>query len=105
MANNYVRDGGTLEFIASSATLSGTAVMVGEVAAVAINNVATGEVCTAQTVGVFALPKGAGTIAQGVKVYLTPAGQASTTSSGNKLAGKSWEAASDADATVQVKLN
>ncbi|MET4696097.1 DUF2190 family protein [Endozoicomonas lisbonensis] len=105
MANNYVQDGGTMEFTAAADIKSGDPVVIGAIVVVALANAMTGELCVGRADGVFDLPKGAGAIGQGEKVYLTSGGNITKTASGNTAAGICWIAAEDADASVAVKLN
>ncbi len=105
MAKNYKGAGCTMTFVAAAVVLSGAALMVGDTAVVAKTDAASGETCVGEAEGVFNLPKAAGAISQGAKVYLSSDGQISTTASGNKLAGKCWAAAANGDNSVDVKLN
>lgn len=103
MAKNYIQDGETINFVAAAKVVSGAAVVIGDLVAVSINDVADGEEGVAHTTGVWSLPKAsATTFDQGVSVYLND-GEISTDNAGT-YAGKAWEAGVDAELTVAVKL-
>ncbi|WP_434340190.1 DUF2190 family protein [Motilimonas cestriensis] len=105
---NYQQDGNTTTWLndTGAAVVSGELVIVGDLAGVAVKNIAIGESGTLITTGVVTLPKvTANDIAHGVTVYATSAGNITTTASGNKLAGKAWTAAAAGTDAVDVKLN
>lgn len=105
---NYQQDGNTLTWLndTADAVVSGELVIVGDLAGVAVKDIAVGESGTLVASGVVTLPKvAANDIAQGVTVYATSAGNITTTASGNKLAGKAWAAAAAGTDSVNVKLN
>lgn len=106
MAKNFKREGETIDFTAAADTASGTLVMVGGVAAVALNDVANAAVGVGHVQGVWELPKGtATTAAQGALAYVTSGGLVTGSSSGNTLIGRFWEAATNGPVTAMVKLN
>lgn len=100
---NFVEKGETILFVASGATASGSIVTIGDITAVSAGTYADTETGVANLCGVFALPKGAGAIAQGVKLYVA-AGVVTTTASTNKFLGYAHLAAADTDTTVNVLL-
>jgi predicted RecA/RadA family phage recombinase len=53
---------------------------------------------------IYSLPKTNSALAQGVAVFLTPAGQISGTATGNTPAGYAWDAVDAAATMVSVKL-
>lgn len=103
MAKNYIQDGETIKFVAAADVKSGAAVVIGDLVAVSINDVATGEEGVAHTSGVWSLPKAtATTFNQGVSVYLKD-GEIGTDDTGT-YAGKAWTAGVDGELTAEVKL-
>ncbi len=106
MAKNYKREGETIDFTAAADIPAGTLVIVGAVACVSLNDVATGEVGVGHCTGVWELPAlTAATGAQGADAYATTAGKVTGASSGNTLIGKFWEALTNGQTVAQVKLN
>ncbi|OCH31831.1 recombinase RecA [Aliivibrio fischeri] len=104
MAKNFVQDGDTITFVAAAAVSSGEAVVIGDMVAVSINDVSSGEEGVGHTTGVWSLPKAsATTIEQGTTVYLKD-GEVSTDTTGT-YAGKAWEAGINGHLEIAVKLN
>jgi predicted RecA/RadA family phage recombinase len=103
---NFVQPGDNLELIAPRALASGGGFLVGALFAVASTDAASGAVVEGVTRGVFDLPKAAGAITQGAKVYWDNAAfNVTTTATNNTVIGVATQAAASADATVRVKLN
>jgi len=122
MALNFICPGKTVVYTnATDADIkSGQFVLIGALAGVALVDIAAELSGNAAIEGVYALPKTAGAITQGAKLYFdaeaTPVGGtagsgALTTSAKNAAeadnlyAGKAYAAAADAEATVKIKLN
>lgn len=117
MAKNFIERGDRIRISASGGAISsGDLVMVGDLAATALEDIADGAAGVAQTVGVFALAhKADEAMAQGAKIYwdadgdplVGEAGSGCLTAAAtdNKYVGIVWRAAAQADASVRVKLN
>lgn len=104
---NYVQDGHTIDLTnsGSAVVVSGTAVTVGDVLAIAISDIAIGDTGTGITSGVVQLPKLASDdIAQGKTVYFK-SGKIQLDSTGATVAGKAWQSAGATTTTVMVRLN
>ena len=103
---NYERDGLTIDHTPSVAVASGTLVLIGGVAAVALADIAANQTGAAIAVGVAKLPSAsATTAAQGADAYVTPGGQVTGASSGNTRIGRFWEAKLNGQTIAVVKLN
>ena len=110
----YIQDGKTVDLTATKAVLSGGGFIVGpageKLFAVAVADIANGEVGAAQTEGVFALPKdGTDAFVEGEAVFWddtanTNVGQVQKTASGFSPIGTCVKAAGASDTTVWVKL-
>ena len=104
----YVQEGESIDYTPGANVASGDVVVQGELVGVAKLDIVSGKLGALAVAGVFDFAKatGGGTaIAIGANVYWNDAAnQATTTSAGNKLLGKSVRAAADADATVRVRL-
>lgn len=98
MAQNYNSPGNVIQYLVPAETEieSGDPIMIGDLPAVALQSGVTGDTISAQLDGVFALPKGAGTINNGTRVYLAE-GLITATAEGNDPFGHSVETT---DATV-----
>lgn len=102
---NFVEKGETFRFTAAADQKSGDLIIVGDLVGVAVTDVKAGDEGVAHACGVYRLPKAAGAIGQGVKVYwVTADSNISATASGNTLVGRAWEARASGDTTVNVKL-
>jgi len=100
---NFVQTGDTLTFTSPDPVTSGQGVVMNALFGVAAS---AGDPFEAAVVGVFELPKTAGAIDAGAKVYWkADTANVTTTASGNKLIGAATEAAADAATTVRVRLN
>ena len=108
MATNYVADGATLDYTASSDLSSGDVVEIGNVIGVVKDDVDVSESTKAvlHIEGVFTLAKQAAlAITQGAAVYWDDAAEEIDTTDTNTYAGIAYAAAAGADSTVKVKLN
>lgn len=105
MAKNYVQDGNTVRFTATANVKSGDVVMLENLVAVAVSDVAQGGAGVGLTTGVFTVKaKAADDIKQGAIVYLSTDG-ATTTAGSNKRLGVAWRASGASVETVDVKIN
>lgn len=105
MAKNYVQDGNTVRFTAAANVKSGDVVLLENLAAIAVSDVAQGGVGVGLTTGVFTVKaKAADDIKQGAIVYWSTDG-ATTTAGSNKRLGVAWRASGASVDTVDVKIN
>ncbi|MDF3830239.1 DUF2190 family protein [Pseudocitrobacter sp. 2023EL-00150] len=107
MAKNYVQDGRTIPVTNAGATeiLSGDAVVLGALVAIAITDIPAGFTGDGFTEGVFLLPKlPADDITAGAAVYLKD-GQIQLEATDAVAAGIAWENASASTTVVEVKIN
>ncbi|UAN65914.1 DUF2190 family protein [Serratia sp. JSRIV006] len=107
MATNYVQDGMTIPVTNAGAEpiLSGAPVVVGDLVAVAITDIAPGITGDGFARGVWRLPKLAtDDIAQGKKVYLKD-GKIQLAATGAVAAGVAWGAAEASSDFVAVRIN
>lgn len=103
---NFVQTGDTLTFTSPDPVASGQGVIMNALFGVAASAADAGDPFEAAVVGVFELPKTAGAIDAGAKVYWkADTANVTTTASGNKLIGAATEAAADAATKVRVRLN
>lgn len=107
---DFSQHGHTVDYTPSSAVAVGDVVVLNDLVTVAIRPIAANKLGAVAVEGVFVLPKAAAasgaSIGQGAIVYWdATAGNITTTSSGNKRAGKAATAAASADTTVRVLLN
>lgn len=103
---NFVQDGNTIDYkVSGKAVKSGAVCMIEDVAAVAVTDGAVGETIAMHVTGVYELPKGAGAIKQGQKVYVNADSAIVATETDNKYVGCAWEAAAASASTVLVKIN
>jgi predicted RecA/RadA family phage recombinase len=102
---NYVQKGQNLTLTAPRALASGDGFVVGAIFAVASAAAAQGAPVVGVTEEVFTLPKAAGAITQGQRLYWdNTAFNLTTTATNNTLVGPAVTAAASGDATVAVKL-
>jgi predicted RecA/RadA family phage recombinase len=100
---NYIQPGANLTLAAPYARKSGEAAQIGAIFGVASNDVAAGDETVFVTEGCFELPKAAGNVGQGARLYWDDAAKVLTaTAAGNMLVGAAI--AASAGATVQCKL-
>lgn len=108
MANNAFSRGHTLNYKNTTGAVitSGTLILIGVVAAIAITDINPTETAACQIVGVHVLPAvAAATGAQGAPAYMTPGGAITGTSSGNTKVGVFIEELTAAQTTAVVKIN
>lgn len=85
---------------------AGTPVTIGAMVAVPSISGVAGDVIACNLTGVYELPKVAGEITQGTKVYWNHTlGKITTTPTGFNFAGFVWATAANADTTILVKLS
>ncbi len=107
MAQNYIQEGDVMPYVVPDATtiVRGAGVLVGDLLGVALGNGSAGDTIQLALEGVFEMPKAAGAISQGAKIYWNATDKnLTTTASGNKLAGYAFVGAASGDATVQLRL-
>lgn len=103
---DYYQDGDLINYTPSSAVAAGAVVILNDLVTVAPRPIAANALGAVAVEGVFKLPKASGAIGQGAIVYWDATNSnVTTTSSGNKRAGKAAEAAASGDAVVPVLLN
>ena len=109
MTAQFVQNGCTIDYTPSADVAAGAVVVQMDLIGVAPRPIPANTAGSLAVVGIFDFPKasGAGTaISAGATVYWnTAAQQATTTSSGNKLLGKTTRAAADGDTTVRVRMS
>ena len=103
MAKNYMQDGNTVRFTAAAAVKSGDVVMMENLVAIAVSDVAQGGAGVGLTTGVKA--KAADDIKQGAIVYWSAADGATITAGSNKRLGIAWRASGATVGDVDVKIN
>jgi len=102
---NFKKQGDTLTLTAPYDVASGGGLLVGAIFAVAAAAALAGQLVEGLRVGVVALPKAAGAVTQGQKLYWIDADKVVTTTAGtNKLIGAAALAAAGGDTVVQVVL-
>jgi predicted RecA/RadA family phage recombinase len=104
---NSVSNGNVLVYSNSSGStkLSGALVVIGALAGIAVADIPDGDSGSLSLKGVFTIPKAAGAVTQGQKLYWVSAdSNLSTTASGNTLVGVAFRAAASGDATVELLL-
>ncbi|CAI0983786.1 Uncharacterized conserved protein [Serratia liquefaciens] len=105
MATNFVQNGNTIALTATANIASGAAVIVGDLVAVAITDIASGRTGDGFVSGVFQLPKlAADVIPAGKKVFIKD-GVVQLASADAVAAGYAWEAAAKDVTVIAVKLN
>ena len=106
---NFIQNGDSLDYTPGADVAAGAVVVQNDLIGVAKRPIAANTLGSLAVSGVFDFPKstaGGSAIAAGATVYWNAAAQqATTTSAGNKLLGKTTKAAADADATVRVRLS
>lgn len=105
MSKNYVQDGSAVRFTAAANVKSGDVVILENLAAIAVSDVAQGGAGVGLTTGVFTVKaKAADDIKQGAIVYWSTDG-ATITAGSNKRLGVAWRASGASVDTVDVKIN
>lgn len=103
---NFLQHGETLTFTNLDAVLSGQGVTMGAIFGIAATDAAPNEPFAARLVGVFELPKVAGIIEAGAKVYWkSDTLNVTAIATGNQLIGAAIVHAADAATTTEVRLN
>lgn len=102
---NFKQPGSRLTLTAPYDVASGAGFLVGTIFAIALFAALSGAPVEGERNGVFTLPKAAGAVTQGQKLYWDDAAKVVTTTAGaNKLIGAAAAAAAGGDATVDVVL-
>lgn len=103
---SYVQGDCLLDYTPSAAVAAGDVVVLNDLVTVAPVAIAANKLGAVSVEGVWEMPKATGAIGQGALVYWdATAGNVTTTSSGNKRAGKAAAAAASADTSVKVLIN
>lgn len=103
---SYVQGDFLIDYTPSAAVAAGDVVVLNDLVTVAPVAIAANALGAVSVEGVWSMPKATGAINHGALVYWdATAGNITTTSSGNKRAGKAAKAAASGDATVQVLIN
>lgn len=108
---NFVRDGRCIDYAPSADVLGGDIVVLPGMIAIASTDIPAGETGACEVHGVYELPKSAGAIAQGARVFIhetvdnNVTTRTATTTAGPIYAGIAWETAAETDAIVEVKIN
>jgi predicted RecA/RadA family phage recombinase len=100
----YKSAGTTLDYTPSSAASAGDVVVLGDLVAVVTHDIAANALGAVSHGGVYELPKGSDTIAQGDAVYWDGS-EVTTTSTSNAFAGHAAAAAASGVGVVEVLLN
>jgi predicted RecA/RadA family phage recombinase len=105
---DFVHQGEAVDFSPETDLTAGSVVVRGELVGVTKHDIKSGKLGAIFVEGVFDFPKATGTgtaITLGANCYWDNTNQrATTTSSGNKLIGKSVKATTDSEAVVRIKL-
>jgi predicted RecA/RadA family phage recombinase len=101
---NYIQKGDSIEFVAVGAIASGAIVEVGALAGVSAGTYAIGDKVVVSLCGVYEVPKVAGAVTLGAKLYSNASGSATTTVDTNVFLGYAFSAQNSGDATVLVRL-
>ncbi|MCA9253807.1 MAG: DUF2190 family protein [Phycisphaerales bacterium] len=106
----FIHDGNSIDYTPSADVAAGDVVVQGESVGIAKTAIAANLIGAIAVTGVFDVPKATGAstaITAGANVYWDATNSVATTdddTGNNKLLGKTVLAASDADATVRVRL-
>jgi len=105
----FRHDGASIDYTPGADVAAGDVIVQGELVGVARTPIAAGALGSLAVAGVFDFAKatGGGTaITAGANVYWDDTNNVATTAaSGNKLIGKCVKTATDADATVRVRMS
>lgn len=101
---NFVQKGNSINIVATVAIASGAIVEVGAMAGISSGKYAIGETAVINLCGVYEVPKIAGAVTVGAKLYSNASGSATTTVGTNVFLGYAFSAQASGDATVLVKL-
>ena len=104
---NFVQPGNVVTLTAPAGGVrSGEGVLIGSLFGVAAYDAAEGAEFESSLVGVYALPKGSGALAEGAKAYWDTTAKAVTaTASGNRLIGACVRAAASGETSARVRLD
>lgn len=103
---NKIQDGTTINHNPKDDVLGGSLVILPDMVAVAITDIAKDELGACQVEGVFAFPKAADAINQGTKVYADKDNNVTgIATEGTPVVGVAWADASKDHTEVQVKIN
>jgi len=103
---SYVQGDCLIDYTPGSAVAAGDVVVLNDLVCVAPRAIAANRLGAVAIEGVHSMPKASGAIGQGAIVYWDATnGNITTTSAGNKRAGKAAAAAASGDTAVQVLLN
>ena len=107
MAKNFIENGEAIKITAKSTVKSGDLIVLGDLAVVALTDIAKGEVGAASAVGVWELKaQSADVISQGATVYWNDSAKEVTITAGSNTAiGKAWSESPATSTLVAVKLN
>jgi predicted RecA/RadA family phage recombinase len=109
MPAQFIHDGCSIDYTPGADVAAGAVVVQGDLVGVANRAIGANTPGSLAVEGVFDFPKataGGSAISAGATVYWDATNQrATTTSSGNKLLGKTVKAAADGDATVRVRMS
>lgn len=108
MAKNYVQEGEVLDYATGGAAVAGGAVvLIGKRIGVVLKDIAANSTGSATVAGVWNIAKLAtDVVAQGDLLYWDAANSRLTTTAGaNTLAGFAFAAAGNGATTVQIKIN
>jgi len=105
----FVHNGNAIDYTPTADTPAGAVIVQGELIGITRTPIAANTLGSLAVEGVFDISKATGTgtaIAAGSNCYWNAAtSQATTTATGNKLIGKSIQAADTDDTTVRVRLS
>lgn len=102
---NWIQPGSRLTLTAPYDVASGAGFLVGAIFAIAVSAALSGQPVEGERNGVVDLPKAAGAVTAGQKLYWDDSAKAvTTTASSNKLIGAAHLAAASGDAAVRVVL-
>lgn len=101
---NYIQKGDSIEVVAVAAIASGAIVEVGALAGVSVGSYEIGETAVISLCGVYEVPKVAGAVTLGAKLYSNASGSATTTVGTNVFLGYAFSSQASGDATVRVRL-
>ena len=107
MAKNFVTDGHRISWINSTGedVMSGTLIVAGELAGIAMGNIAVGEGGVLALTGVWTLPAKTGAIAQGAAVFAVSKGEVAGTKEGDAVQiGTAFAAKGAGAQSCQVRL-
>lgn len=104
----FVQDDDMIDYTPVADTAAGAVIVQNDLIGVALRPIPANTLGSLAVEGIFDFPKstaGGSAIGAGITVYWNAgAQQATATSAGNKLIGKTTRAAADADATVRVRM-